>query len=1493
MNAKRFSEVFPGINLKEDRLELFDSVLVERVTMDRRKSSFKIYICAPSIIEHAEVKRLEEKLKRHLSPDSEFSFHVCERFELAGSFKPEAIYEIYSSSIAEIVLEEDAACGMLLKSAKVSFGDDGIMYVRAQKNFVYEGCGEKTGRLVEDVFKKKFGTQLKVSVDCSLESSTDFKAERRQRMNESMQNAAKKEDSRQPAGESVTGVETKRQAAGESAADAKTERQPAGRGMPVAVKKADPQQLYGKDFDGDAVPISEITEEMNRIVVRGQVFNVDVHETKSGRFICSLSLTDFTDSIKAKLFLTPEQKDELLGNIRKGDFIAVGASARNDAYEKEITLSSVTGIRKSRDFRDERRDNAAEKRVELHCHTKMSELDGVSDVRAIVRRACEWGHRAVAITDHGVVSAFPDANNEYKALRAQAESRGEAFDFKVIYGVEAYLVDDTKDMIKNPGNLGFDGAYVAFDLETTGFNPNSDRIIEIGAVKIENGRETANFSAFVNPGCPIPFRIEKLTGISDAMVADADDISVVLPEFLKFCDGCALIAHNAEFDESFILANAARLGLSVPETVIDTVTMSRFLVKEIGRFKLNNVAKALGVPLKNHHRAVDDAVCCGEIFLKLCDRAKNLGINNLGELNDAGKASYDVIKRAPAHHAVILARNETGRVNLYRLISKSHIETFSAGHPRILKSDYTALSDGLMIGSACAAGEIYQAILRGAPDEEISRLVSFYDYLEVQPVGNNAFMIRTGVEEIDEKKRFLVDSEDDLRQINRKIVSLGEKFNKPVVATCDVHFLDPGDEIYRRIIQSGNGYNDADSQPPLFLHTTDEMLEEFAYLGAGKAHEIVVENTNMIADMVDAISPIYQGKCPPKIQDSDKTLRSICYKRAHEMYGDPLPEIVSDRLEKELSSIISNGFAVMYIMAQKLVSKSNADGYLVGSRGSVGSSFVATMAGITEVNPLKPHYYCPQCKYSDFDSKEVRAHAGGSGYDLADKDCPVCGARLSKDGFDIPFETFLGFNGDKEPDIDLNFSGEYQSRAHDYTEEMFGKGHTFRAGTITGLADKTAYGYVKNYFEDRGIVKRRCEIERLTIGCTGIRKSTGQHPGGIVIVPSDKEICQFTPVQKPANDMNAKSVTTHFEYHAIDKNLLKLDILGHDDPTMLKKLEEYTGTNAKDIPINDPKVMSLFESPAALGITPDDIGGCPTGSLGVPELGTNFVIGMLKATKPATVADLVRISGLSHGTDVWTGNAQTLIEEGRATISTAICTRDDIMTYLISMGIEPGLAFTIMESVRRGRGVKPEWEEEMLGKGVPDWYIWSCKKIKYMFPKAHAAAYIMMALRIAYYKVYYPVAYYAAYFAIRAKAFNYELMCQGQSRLLGHIREHEEKMKNGEYTAKDEATYRDMQIVREMYARGIEFTPIDIYSAQAHYFKIVDGKIMPSFDSIDGMGETAAANAEEAAKEGRFISKDDFRERCKVSKTIVDAMSRLGLFGDMPEENQLSIFDLM
>ena len=1491
--GKDFFEVFPTLNLPEDVRFLLKDVRVTKVATNSTRDFIRIYLFSTHLLQKKKIYELEYSIKHQLFDRSSIQVEILESYQLSGQYTPENLMNEYYESILLELEQRSAVERSMFEHADCEF-EDGVLNLKLQNSIVAEGKKDSIVNLLLEVFNNRFHVPLSVKVgylppkkksalefnDLLLQAEVDEIIER---------NEALRKEKQKKAGESENGGNDSGKEKSPPVPKMPKEKR-FGKEMKKPImrrdfrKSDDPNMIYGRDFDDTPIELSQVVGEMGEITIRGKVISFDTREIRNEKTILMFAVTDFTDTITVKMFARNDQLPDLLGDIKKGSFLKVKGITTIDKFDGELTIGSVTGIRKIHDFTVSRKDLYPEKRVELHCHTKMSDMDGVSEVNDIVKRAHDWGHKAIAITDHGVVQAFPDANHFIQSLDKEDP-------FKIIYGVEAYLVDDLTEIAPGAGSQSLDGTYVVFDLETTGFSPIQDKIIEIGAVKVERGVITERFSTFVNPKIPIPFKITQLTSITDDMVVDAETIDVVLPKFLDFIGDAVLVAHNAGFDVSFIEQNCRYQEIEREFISLDTVALARVLLPTLSKYKLNVVAKALNISLENHHRAVDDAGATAEIFVRFVEMLKEREIDTLKELNQFGSMNPDAIRKLPSHHAVILAKNETGRVNLYRLVSMSHLQYFSR-MPRIPKSEFLRYREGLIIGSACEAGELFQAVLNGKSEEQIAKLVDFYDYLEIQPIGNNRFMIASD-------RVSNVRSEEDLRDLNRKIVRLGEKFQKPVVATCDVHFLDPEDEVYRRIIMAGKGFTDADEQAPLYLHTTEEMMEEFSYLGTAKAHEVVIENPNKIADMIEKISPVRPDKCPPVIDNSDQQLRDICYKKAHEMYGENLPDVVTERLERELHSIISNGFAVMYIIAQKLVWKSNEDGYLVGSRGSVGSSFVATMAGITEVNPLSPHYYCPHCHYSDFDSEEVRAFAGGCGWDMKDKDCPVCGHPLIKDGFDIPFETFLGFKGNKEPDIDLNFSGDYQSNAHKYTEVIFGKGQTFRAGTIGTLADKTAFGFVKNYYEERGSRKRNCEIDRIVQGCTGIRRSTGQHPGGIIVLPHGEDINSFTPVQHPANDMTTDIITTHFDYHSIDHNLLKLDILGHDDPTMIKTLEElinsdameneYDGKehvfDARDIPLDDPDVMSLFANTSALGITPEDIDGCPVGCLGIPEFGTDFVIQMVVDTKPKTLSDLIRISGLSHGTDVWLNNAQTLILEGKATISTAICTRDDIMTYLINKGMDSELSFTIMEKVRKGKGLTPEFEKSMKEAGVPDWYIWSCKKIKYMFPKAHAAAYVMMAYRM----VNYPLAYYAAYFGIRADAFSYEIMCQGKETLNYYYREY--KSRQDHLSKKEQDTMKDMKIVQEMYARGLEFTPIDIYRAKATKFRIIDGKLMPPLSSIDGMGDKAAEAVEQASRDGKYLSKDDFRQRTKASKTVIDKMADLGLLSDLPESNQLSLFD--
>ena len=1504
--AKLFFEVFPTLKITGEMSALLKETEITKVASNSAQNALRIYLESTRLIPKPEIYHIEQEIRQQLFPHKEVAVKIIEKFNLSSQYTPEKLMAVYRESILEEIRNYSVLLYNLMRCSKMEFDREDHMILTLEDTIVATERSNELIDILEKIICERCGLKLMIEPQYEKPAENNYlKSADSQIETEVAHIVARTAAARTQNTDGMEQPAIKEAEAQRNAEAAKTEKVPAvpeknqttgaeGTGaVPAAgknnfsggkdfkgkssfqrrdfVKKSDnPDVIYGRDFEEDAIPIETIVGEMGEVVIRGQIMTLDTREIRGEKTIIIMSVTDFTDSIVLKIFTKNENLPELMGDLKKGAFLKIKGVTTIDKFDSELTIGSIVGIKKIPDFTTIRMDNSPLKRVELHCHTKMSDMDGVTDVGDLVKRAYKWGHKALAITDHGNVQAFPIANH---ALPDDP-------DFKIIYGVEAYLVDDLKDIVENSKNQSLQDTYVVFDIETTGFSPLVNKIIEIGAVKVEKGNITERFSTFVNPEVPIPFHIENLTGIKDDMVITAPVIAEVMPEFLAFCDGAVMVAHNADFDMSFIKYNCDRLSIPYDFTIADTVAMARMLLPNLNRFKLDTVARALNISLENHHRAVDDAACTAEIFEKFVKMLADRGINTLDELNAEGHVSKETVMKMPTHHAIILATNDLGRVNLYKLISLSHLDYFHQ-RARIPKSEYLKHKEGLLIGSACEAGELYQAILQGRPQEEIIRLVKFYDYLEIQPLGNNAFMIK------DEKAP--ISTMDELKDINRRIVKLGEEFHKPVVATCDVHFMDPEDEVYRRIILAGKGFKDADEQAPLYLRTTEEMLEEFSYLGSEKAKEVVIDNTNMIADMCERISPVRPDKCPPVIENSDQMLRDICYNKAHEMYGEDLPEIVSERLERELKSIIGNGYAVMYIIAQKLVWKSNEDGYLVGSRGSVGSSFAATMSGITEVNPLAPHYYCAHCHYSDFDSPEVKKYGGQSGCDMPDKRCPNCGKPLVKAGFDIPFETFLGFKGNKEPDIDLNFSGDYQSKSHKYTEVIFGAGQTFRAGTIGTLADKTAFGYVKNYYEEHGVHKRNCEIDRIVQGCVGIHRTTGQHPGGIVVLPVGEEIYSFTPIQHPANDMTTDIITTHFEYHSIDHNLLKLDILGHDDPTMIRMLEDLTGIDAQKIPLDDKSVMSLFKNTSALSITPDMLTNCTLGALGIPEFGTDFAMQMLIDADPQSFSHLIRIAGLSHGTDVWLGNAQTLIEEGKATISTAICTRDDIMIYLISMGLDSEESFTIMESVRKGKGLKPEWEEEMTAHGVPDWYIWSCKKIKYMFPKAHAAAYVMMAWRIAYCKVFYPLAYYAAYFSIRATGFSYELMCQGKDRLENYMKDY--KKRKDTLSNKEQDVFKDMRIVQEMYARGFDFMPLDIYRAHPNRFQIIDGKLMPAINSIDGLGDNAAIYISEAAKDGPFLSKDDFRERTHVSRTAVDLMSDLGLLGSLPESNQLSLFD--
>lgn len=1232
--------------------------------------------------------------------------------------------------------------------------------------------------------------------------------------------------------------------------------------LPISLTNA--KVIFGSRIKSKPVALKGVSIEDGNVTVWGSVFALQIRDTRDGkRKIITFNITDKTNSFTVKIFEMSQNCETLVKNISDGACVMLRGHVEYDDYIKSycIKANSVMLI-----DRIEVGDDAPEKRVELHMHTNMSAMDGMTPAKKLVERAIKWGHRAVAITDHGVVQAFPEA---------AAAAKGS--DIKIIYGMEGYFVDDSVKAFSGSSDMPLDGTFIIFDVETTGLRTGVDRLTEIGAVKYIDGAEKSRFQTFVDPERPIPQNIVELTGITDSMVAGAPKEGEAVRKFFEFCgEGSVLVAHNASFDTEVIRSACERNGIEYNYSHIDTLVLAQSLISGIKNYKLDTISNHFKLPKFDHHRADEDAGALAAIFEKLLALTAEKGVERVSQINELIPVDP---RRLPTYHIIILAKNKVGLKHLYQLITKSNLEYYYR-HPRVPKSELLSHREGLLIGSACEAGQLYRAVLSGKSEEELLRIASMYDYLEIQPNGNNAFMLRKGT----------LSSEEELNEINRHIIRLADKLGIPVVATGDVHFIDESDKVFREILMTGQGFSDAAEQAPLYFRTTNDMLKEFAYLGEEKAKEVVITNPNLIADMCEEILPIPKGTYPPKIEGSDEELRRICYERIKDYYGDPIPEYVKARLDKELDSIIKNGFAVLYIIAQKLVWNSMDHGYYVGSRGSVGSSFVAFAAGISEVNPLAPHYICESCKHYEF----FLNGEYGSGFDMPPKDCPNCGKPMHRDGHDIPFETFLGFNGDKQPDIDLNFSGEYQFYAHRYTEELFGKEHVFKAGTIGTLADKTAYGFVKKWMEEKGLDLSRAEQDRLTMGCVGVKRTTGQHPGGMVVVPNDMDAEDFTPIQHPADDADSVHRTTHFDFHSLHDTILKLDNLGHDVPTLYKHLEDMTGISVMDADVCDPKLYELLTSPAPLGLTPEDI-DCETGTLSLPELGTPFVRQMLMESKPKNFSDMLQISGLSHGTDVWIGNAQELIKNGTCTISEVIGTRDSIMVYLIHKGLEPGMAFKIMEIVRKGKSTSlltDEHKKAMIDHNVPQWYIDSCMKIKYMFPKAHAAAYVIAAMRLAWYKLYRPLEYYATYMTVRGEDIDTVSVLQGRAAVKAKMKEIDEKMKTKQATAKEEGTFTSLQVINEMLARGIEVLPIDIYKSSANKYTIEDGKIRLPFSALSGCGGAAAQGLEDARNDGKgeFLSIEEVQLRSGAPKSIIAALEESGAFSTLPKTTQISFF---
>ena len=1423
------------LEIKNDFLyKKLSDVLVTKVVYYKENKIFYIYLSSKEIISYDILSSLREALLEELDYFSDIRIKM--RYNGLSRKSNKDIVKKNWDNILHILKDLSPAIEGWKHNVEYMCIDD-TLKIKIPKSMIYDSLKSKNCEyIIRHVFLEEFSIDLKVILEKAVDEKVDIK-KILEKMDKEMEEKVREMQISSP--KKVKDDEEDKYV--------------------IKEEVEDENIIYGENVNALFEHICDINKNSKTVCITGEIFNIEIKELKNGKILLIADVTDNTSSISCKLFLNDLNQDKVLSKISEGSYVRIKGDVIYDIFKRELTMT-ISGIRLEE--KKPRVDTSDKKRVELHAHTQMSSMDALCNTKKLVKQAATWGHKAIAITDHGVVQAFPEAMDA-----------GKANGIKILYGVEGYLVEDNAPIIRDANDKDLSQTFVVFDLETTGFSNKNDKITEIGAVKVKNFEIVDRFNELINPEKDISYKVQELTGITNDLIKDKPTIEEILPRFMEFVGDSVLVAHNAEFDIGFINQKCKEMNIEFKNKSVDTLMLSRILLPHLKRFKLNNLTKELGVPLHNHHRAVDDAAATAQIFIKFLDMLEKKGAKKLSDVNEVlGGIDYTKLK---TKHITLIAQNLAGIKNLYKIVSDAHVNHFYRA-PRILKSVLLEHKEGIIVGSACEAGEVFQAVKQNKNDDEIREIIDLYDYIEVMPIDNNRFMIRNGE----------VKDEDELRDLNRRMIEVAKKFNKIPVATGDVHFIEKHEAVFRRVLKYAQGFGVDDEETYLHFRTTDEMLEEFKYLGEELAYEVVVENSNKVADMIEDFLPIPNETFPPVIEGSDTELREMCYNKATRIYGDPLPDVVKKRLDRELNSIISNGYAVMYIIAQKLVTKSLADGYLVGSRGSVGSSLAATMSDITEVNPLPAHYICENedCKYSYF----YAVGEWGSGVDLPDKDCPKCGRKLKKDGHDIPFEVFLGFEGDKEPDIDLNFSGSYQPVIHKYTEELFGEGHVYRAGTIGTVADKTAYGYAKKYVEENDLDVTGAEVLRLAKGCTGVKRTSGQHPGGVMVIPNYKEVYDITPIQYPANDVNCGVITTHFDYHSISGRILKLDILGHDVPTIIRMIEDITGLDATTIPLDDKETMSIFTSTEALGVTPEEI-NCPIGSLAIPEFGTSFVRQMLLDTKPTTFAELVRISGLSHGTDVWLNNAQDLVVDKVVEFKDVISTRDDIMNYLLFKGLPPKMAFTIMENVRKGKGLKPEFIEEMNKHDVPQWYIDSCQKIKYMFPKAHAVAYVMMSFRLAYYKVHYPAAFYATYFTTKAQDFDADLIVKGLDSIKQKIQEIHEL--GNDATAKDKTMLTVLEVALEMYARKIKIIPVDIYKSDATKFIVVDDTtILPPMIALQGVGENAAINIQNERENGEFISKEDLRKRTKISKTVVETLSNHGSLNNMSEKNQLSLF---